>query len=32
MNNARESIIAACATMSIDIEHGTVVSLEKHQS
>lgn len=29
MNNARKSIIAACATMGIDIEHGTVVSIEQ---
>lgn len=29
MNNAKKSIIAACATMGIDIEHGTVVSLEQ---
>lgn len=29
MNNARKSIIAECATMGIDIEHGTVVSIEQ---
>lgn len=29
MNNARKSIIAACATMGIDIEHGTVVNIEQ---
>lgn len=29
MNNARKAIIEACDTMGIDIEHGTVLSLEQ---